>query len=108
MPSHEEHCQQSLKKYGKTFSELHTWMDEPCKVLAGSHRIYRHDPVNSPKEAKKLFGELADHACLDHIILDMEKARLNGKDLPEDGFSDKIKNIGEVNKFLREYYARKG
>jgi len=32
--------------------------------------MHRHDPYITPIEAKKLFGEYADHACLDHIRLD--------------------------------------
>lgn len=74
MPSHEEHCQNSLKKYGGRFDELHRWMDEPCIVMGREHRMYRHDPYITPKEAKKIFGEYADQACLDHIILDWRKS----------------------------------
>lgn len=70
MPNHEEHCEESLKRYGKTFSELHKWMDEPSVILGPIHRIHRHDPHVTPAEAKGLFGEYADHACLDHIRLD--------------------------------------
>jgi len=70
MSSHEEHCQDSLRKYGKRFDELHTWMDEPWEVLGKKHRMYRHDPYTTPQEVKKLIGEYADHACLDHIRLD--------------------------------------
>ena len=70
MPNHEEHCADSLKRYGRTFSEVHRWMDEPCSLLGSQHRIYRHDPFVTPKEAKTIFGENADNACLDHIELD--------------------------------------
>jgi len=70
MPTHEEHCQDSLRKYGKRFDKLHRWMDEPWELLGKKHRMYRHDPKTTPQEAKKLFGEYADHACLDHIMLD--------------------------------------
>jgi len=77
MPSHEEHCQDSLKRYGKRFDELHSWMDEPSTMLARDHRIHRHDPVSTPPIAKRLFGELADQACIDHIRLDrLEEKRL--------------------------------
>ena len=75
MPSHEEHCQDSLKKYGKRFDELHSWMDELSTLLIGGHRIYRHDPVATPPIAKEMFGELADQACLDHIRMDKEEKR---------------------------------
>ena len=71
MPSHAKHCEISLKLYGKTFSELHKWMDFPSIVYGINHRIFRHDPFRTPAEAMKLFGTLAYHACLDHIILDI-------------------------------------
>ena len=74
MPSHEEHCQDSLAKYGKRFDRLHRWMDEPWEVLGKYHRMHRHDPYETPREAKKIFGELADHACLDHILLDWRES----------------------------------
>jgi hypothetical protein len=75
MPNHEEHCADSLKRYGKSFSEIHRWMDEPCLILGSQHRIYRHDPYVTPSEAKAIFGDLADHVCLDHIRLDELESR---------------------------------
>jgi len=80
MPTHEEHCQHSLARYGKTFSELHTWMDEPSTLLGPSHRVHRHDPENTPREAKRLFGEMADQACLDHIRLDLQESGVGTSD----------------------------
>jgi hypothetical protein len=70
MPNHEEHCEESRRRYGKSFSELHRWMDEPSLMLGTDHRMYRHDPYKTPLEARRIFGENADHACLDHIRLD--------------------------------------
>lgn len=78
MPSHEEHCQDSLKRYGKRFDELHKWMDEPSTLLGPGHRKYRHDPNKTPQIAKALFGTLADQACLDHIRLDELESRRKG------------------------------
>lgn len=75
MPSHEEHCQDSLKRYGKRFDELHHWLDEPSTLLGVQHRIKRHDPIKTPRLAKELFGEFADQATLDHIRLDELKER---------------------------------
>lgn len=74
MPSHEKHCQDSLKKYGKRFDDLHSWMDETWEILGTQHRMYRHDPYTTPQEAKNIFGEYADHACLDHIVLDWRES----------------------------------
>jgi len=75
MPNHEVHCAESLKRYGKSFSELHAWMDEPSLILGSAHRQYRHDPNVTPSEAKAIFGDFADHACLDHIRLDELESR---------------------------------
>jgi len=73
-PSNEDHRADSFKKYRKTFADLHKWMDEPWEILGTQHRLYRHDPYTTPQEAKKLFGEYADHACLDHILLDLRES----------------------------------
>jgi len=70
MPPHKEHAWDSLTRYRRRFDSLHTWMDEPWEILGTKHRMYRHNPETTPLEAKKLFGEYADHACLDHILLD--------------------------------------
>ena len=75
MPSHKEHCLHSLSTYGKSFSILHKWMDEPVKVLGSSHRMFRHDLKKTPVIAKNLFGELADQACIDHIIMDFDSKK---------------------------------
>jgi hypothetical protein len=83
MPNHEEHCSESLRRYGKSFSELHTWMDEPSLILGSAHRQYRHDPYVTPMEAKAIFGELADAACLDHIRLDEQENRKTAQNNPE-------------------------
>lgn len=97
MPSHEERCQDSLKRYGKRFDELHHWLDEPSTMLANGHRIHRHDPVNTPKLAKKLFGDLADQASIDHIRLDkLETARKKKENAmkpkkPKEGYWSKHK-----------------
>ena len=56
MPGHEEHCAESMRKYGKRFDKLHTWMDEPWEILGRKHRRYRHDPYTTPEEAKKTTG----------------------------------------------------
>ena len=89
MPSHEEHCQDSLERYGKRFDKLHHWLDEPSTLLGTDHRIHRHDPVSTPKMAKELFGEFADQACLDHLRLDeLDRRKLKKKKskTPQEGY----------------------
>ena len=72
MPELNVHEKKSMEIYGVPFTELHQWMDAPVKINGPQHRKYRHDPKTTPKEAKQLFGKNANHACLDHIILDLE------------------------------------
>lgn len=73
IPELKEHEKDSINKYGKPFTELHQWMDYPVKGYGKRHRIFRHDPKVTPEQAKKLFGENADHSCLDHIVLDLDE-----------------------------------
>lgn len=73
MPDLKEHEKQSMSKYNQPFTKLHQWMDYPSKGFGKRHRMFRHDPKTTPEEAKKLFGENADHACLDHIVIDLDE-----------------------------------
>jgi hypothetical protein len=84
MPELRDHEKQSMSKYGKSFTQLHQWMDFPSKGFGKRHRMFRHDPKVTPEEAKKLFGKNADHACLDHIVMDLDeeyKFINNGKNI---------------------------
>jgi hypothetical protein len=96
MPSHQEHCADSMKRYGKTFSEVHTWMDEPSLILGSAHRQYRHDPYVTPIEAKAIFGDFADHVCLDHIRLDEQENRKRANELVKLQNNPEITNIQPV------------
>lgn len=109
MPSHEEHCQHSLKRYGKRFDELHHWIDEQSTLLGSKHRLYRHDPATTPVIAKKLFGEFADQACLDHIRLDdlekRKKLQLKRKN-PKQGYwkTHKYRKTS-MDKIVKDYWG---
>jgi len=101
MSSLKIHEEFSLEKYGKKFTELHQWMDEPVKIYGPSHRRYRHNIKRTPKEAKELFGEDADLACIDHIVLD----RIEEKDT-EQKIATVITRITiTLNNLLKEYSA---
>jgi hypothetical protein len=69
-------------------------MDEPSQMLSGSHRKFRHDPNITPLETKKMFGENADNACLDHIFLDKATSR-------EKEIRRKENNMGGKNTSIR-------
>ena len=104
MPSHEKHCQDSERKYGKRFEDLHSWMDEPRDIRGRKHRMFRHDSEVTPQEAKKLFGEFADHACLDHIRLDQVSSdEIKGRTMDTD-FCEFWKG-DENSKYCRECAA---
>jgi len=107
LSDHEESCRMQL---GKPFTEVHDWMDKKSGYLGRIHRIERHDILETPKQVLELFGEGADKACINHIILDM-------LDYPELNLDPKLReyaysilmaqaeirqrNSSEVSKFLR-------
>lgn len=74
MPNIEEHCKHTKDLYGIEGREIHTWMDEPCKIFAGSHRRVRHD-VSGIKDGSRIFvekfsSEDIERVMIDHILLD--------------------------------------
>lgn len=76
MPTHEEHCQHSLKRVGIRGDKIHTWMDEPCKIFGGGHRRFRHGS-ESMVVAIQVFGpdygtEWVREVFLDHLLADNE------------------------------------
>jgi len=85
MPSHEEHCQQSLRRYGFDFAEIHSWMDRPSLAYGIDHRKLNHDIYRTPYEAEKLFWDLVPEeqrenirwVVIDHIRLDAKTTRKN-------------------------------
>lgn len=79
MPSREEHCEHSLKRYGIRGDEIHAWMDEPSGVAGASHRSFRHN-LSSLPTAIQLFGkiygvEMVENIFLDHLKADSEESR---------------------------------
>lgn len=84
MPSHEEHCQHTLKRYGVRGDDIHKYLDEPCKVAGQGHREFRHDS-NTVKLVGQIFEkkygrELAENIALDHIMLDHKEKIKNRTD----------------------------
>lgn len=55
IPSHEEHCQNTLKKFGVRGDDIHKYMDELCTVFGREHRQFRHKA-----ETVKLIGEFLE------------------------------------------------
>ncbi len=76
MPNLEEHCARTLRIYKVEGRDIHSWLDEPSREYAGSHRQFRHD-TETVKLVGELFGktygkELAENIALDHIMADHE------------------------------------
>lgn len=65
------HCKNSEKRTGKSFEELHKWMDEPGDVLGMDHRRVRHDLsyIGEVKEKFKVEGvrEFLRHIAEDYL-----------------------------------------
>ena len=92
MPNLEEHCKHSLKRYKIEGKEIHIWLDEPCRIFAGSHRQFRHDTETIMLAGnifdKKYGRVITENIALDHITMDhradIEKRNIrNAKSLEE-------------------------
>jgi len=93
MPNLEEHCKHSLKLYDVEGRDIHSWMDEPCRKFAGSHRQFRHD-AETIELVEKLFGKkygipVAGNIAIDHIMLDHEETAKNRRE-KDTVFSEKV------------------
>ena len=69
-----EHCEESMRSFGKVYAEVHRWLDE----FAGSeeygmkHRRVRHHEKGI-QEAVELFGEQGGKAARQHVITDLKQ-----------------------------------
>lgn len=79
MPCLEDHCRESVNLFGKSYANVHLWLDE----FAGTekhgfrHRKIRHHEAGIA-EVCRIFGQEAGAAARQHII----------SDLKTDGWSD--------------------
>ena len=70
----DQHCHDSLLRFGQRFEEVHRWLDE----FAGRppygmrHRQVRHHEA-AVRGARALFGEVAAEAVRQHIIADLKE-----------------------------------
>jgi hypothetical protein len=73
MPSFEEHCLGSLKLFGKSFAEVHLWLDEYAgtEEYGYRHRKKRHH-MEGIRQAAELFGTDAAKVARQHIISDLK------------------------------------
>ena len=80
MPTLKNHCEESIRLFGKPYEEVHRWLDE----FAGSpeygyrHRRKRHHEEGI-RQAMVLFGEGAEAVARQHIVSDLSGGRLDGE-----------------------------
>ena len=86
MPKFEEHCTESVRLFGKSYAELHRWLDE----FAGSerygmrHRRVRHHQAGI-NEAVRIFGTDVGPVARQHIISDLQEESWTERDqFPKD------------------------
>lgn len=74
MPSFEEHCEESIRLFGKSYEDIHRWLDEYAgsREYGFKHRRKRHHEEGI-REAIKLFGEKAGKVARQHIISDLKE-----------------------------------
>lgn len=94
MPTVEKHAKKSLERTGKSFEEVHQWIDDP------QHKEERHD-ITRVLEFSKMFeekyGPEAAQEYVQHLADD-----LNGK------FSHLVEDVQAlVEKTLRYFGAKK-
>jgi len=76
-----EHCQESVRLFGKPFEDIHSWLD----AFAGAaqygyrHRRKRHHEAGI-REAVTLFGIEAGEAARRHILTDLMQEGWTEKD----------------------------
>lgn len=77
----EDHCNESIILFGTPFKEVHKWLDEFAGVpgIEFKHRQIRHH-LKGVEEIRKLFGEVASDAGLQHIKSDLKQEGWTDKD----------------------------
>ncbi|MBF0227701.1 MAG: hypothetical protein HQK76_19815 [Desulfobacterales bacterium] len=74
MSKFEDHCKESIELFGKSFDEVHKWLDEfqNTERYRMRHRRVRHHE-SGIKEAISIFGEKAGDVARRHIISDLKE-----------------------------------
>ena len=88
----DEHCQESVRLFGKPYEEIHSWLDE----FAGTaeygyrHRRKRHH-AEGVRRAAALFGQEAEEVARQHIV----------SDLMQEGWTEKDRFPGDEADYVR-------
>ena len=106
MPSLEEHCKHSGKRYGVEGRDIHSWMDEPSQVAGGSHREFRHDLASLPVAIRifesKYGAEMVENIFLDHLRADSKELREKKEGIEHNSLWSE-----EEDSFLLEHFLEK-
>lgn len=71
MPNLKVHCDISKRRTGKTYEELHKWMDQASESLKHNHRLERHFFISEYKDfIEEKWGAKAVVEWLFHIAID--------------------------------------
>lgn len=67
-----DHCEESVRLFGKPYEEVHAWLDELSASTKASifHRRYRHH-LKGIEEVRRLWGDDAAEVAKQHIISDL-------------------------------------
>ena len=84
LPTTENHVRLCVKEFGEKNRELccmvNSWMDAPSRDIGKLHRRKRHDPVFTPIEACRIYGDYVDKGEVRGVkvyrILETEKNKL--------------------------------
>ncbi len=81
MSKFEDHCKESIRLFGKSYYEVHLWLDALANIhgYALKHRKERHHEAGIEK-ARMIFGEDAVKAARRHIIDDLKMVGWTEKD----------------------------
>jgi hypothetical protein len=86
MSTFENHCHESMLRFGQPFEEVHRWLDEfqGTPKYGMRHRRVRHHEAGI-REAIGLFGGAAGEVARQHIIADLkEEGWAEGDPFPQD------------------------
>jgi len=106
MPSLEEHCKHTGKRYGVEGRDINSWMDEPSQVAGGAHREFRHDLESLPIAIRifesKYGAEMVENIFLDHLRADSKEMRKREENKEENKVWP-----DEEDRFLLEHFLEK-
>jgi hypothetical protein len=73
MAAFEQHCAEAINIFGKSYAEVHLWLDEFAgKPPYGMHHRKKRHHLAGIAEVRKLWGDEAAKAARQHIVTDLK------------------------------------